>query len=153
MVKCKTNRINFLMMLFSLCTCMLSCSTEGPGKRDSLTANEKKYYAGKGVGPVSELNLDPVDSSLAASGKIIFDLKCFSCHRVTDQKVIGPGLLGVTTRRTPEWIMNQMLNPLGMTESDSMAKELKSIYLTQMVPMGLTMEEARSVLEYLRINL
>jgi hypothetical protein len=43
-----------------------------------------------------------------------------------------------------------MLNPLEMTKSDSLAKELLAIYSVQMVPMSLSNEDARAVLEYFR---
>ena len=46
--------------------------------------------------------------------------------------------------------MNMMLNPMEMTQKDSLAKELLAIYYSQMLDNNLTEEEARSVLEFLR---
>ena len=34
----------------------------------------------KGIGPVQELKLGPVDKALADKGKAIFDDKCAMCH-------------------------------------------------------------------------
>ena len=82
-------------------------------------------------------------------GKKTFKMKCSQCHKI-DKKYTGPQLLAVTKRRKPEWIMNMILNPMEMTQKDSMAKELLSIYYSQMLDNNLTIEEARSVLEFLR---
>jgi cytochrome c2 len=40
----------------------------------------------------------------AAKGEDIFNKKCKSCHTLTDAKKAGPGLAGVTDRRTDEWL-------------------------------------------------
>lgn len=120
-------------------------------KNDSVDRIENKYYDGIGVGPISDLLLNPdVDNKLVEEGKVIFNAKCTSCHKLSSEKGIGPGLAEVTTRRRPEWVMNMILNPMEMTQKDSMAKELLSIYYSQMLDNNLTVEEARSVLEFLR---
>ena len=87
---------------------------------------------------------------MAEAGELVFTAKCTSCHKLNSDKAIGPGLADLTKRRRPEWIMNMMLNPMEMTQKDSMAKELLSIYYSQMLDNNLTVEEARSVLEFLR---
>ena len=133
----------------------ISCGGDKSGKPADKTSaaerRENKYYDGKGVGPVQELALNAeVDEKMANAGEIVFVAKCTSCHILSDEKAIGPGLADVTKRRRPEWIMNMMLNPMEMTQKDSMAKELLSIYYSQMLDNNLTVEEARSVLEFLR---
>ena len=82
----------------------------------------------------------------------LFQSKCVTCHKISEERGIGPGLKGITQRRRPEWIMNQILNPLEMTQKDSMSKELFSIYKSQMTDMDLTEGDARNVLEYFRDN-
>ena len=45
-----------------------------------------------------------VDSAAVLKGEQIFKANCTSCHVMGDKKLIGPGLLGVTDRRTKEWL-------------------------------------------------
>jgi len=104
-----------------------------------------------GIGPVKKVNMGPVDKNLADKGKAIFDLKCVACHKF-DSKLVGPALKDVTKRRKPEWIMNMILNPEQMTKEDKTAKGLFAQHLTQMTFQNVTEDEARSVLEYFRVN-
>ena len=116
-----------------------------------MSRPENKYYDGKGVGPVKELKLaDEIDESMVKTGEQLFNSKCTSCHKLSAEKGIGPGLAGITDRRRPEWVMNMLLNPMEMTQKDSLAKELLAIYYSQMLDNNLTEAEARSILEFLR---
>lgn len=135
-----------------LCTACGGDSDKKPtGENGSVDRIENKYYDGKGVGPMSELVLDTeINNKLAGEGEVVFTAKCTSCHKLSSEKSIGPGLADITKRRRPEWIMNMMLNPMEMTQKDSLAKELLSIYYSQMLDNNLTVEEARSILEFLR---
>ncbi len=103
----------------------------------------------KGVGPVKEVTLGRIDDALAQQGEELYKLKCSSCHK-EDEKYIGPAHRGVTKRRTPEWIMNMILNPEGMLAEDPVAKQLQSDFLSPMANQNLTEEEARAILEYFR---
>ena len=134
------------------CFVFYSCSGENSAESGNvLSEKEKRYYPGTGVGPITDFQLaSTIDLSMAKQGEKLFNAKCISCHVWSEERRIGPGLEGVTKRRRPEWILNQMLNPLEMTKKDSLAKELLSIYLAQMTPMNLTQEEAIAILEYLR---
>ncbi len=96
----------------------------------------------------SELN--GIDTALAAKGKVLFETKCMTCHRL-ETKVIGPALQGVTKRRSPNWIMNMVLYPERMTANDPVAKQLKAEHNdVQMVIPGVTKADARAALEFLR---
>jgi mono/diheme cytochrome c family protein len=106
----------------------------------------------KGVGRFTSVQLGPIDPAMAAKGQAIFTAKCSACHKVTDQKLVGPGLLGVTKRRTPEWIMNQITNPAEMEQKDPVGKALLAKHLTQMTFQNVTDDETRQILEYLRQN-
>lgn len=107
---------------------------------------------GKGIGPVKEVSLGEIDAELVANGKAIFDGKCAACHRLTGQKIVGPGLADVTERRKPEWIMNMIINPTEMTQKDPTAKKLLAEHLTQMTNQNVSEEDARALLEYFRQN-
>ncbi|HMQ79804.1 MAG TPA: cytochrome c [Ignavibacteria bacterium] len=103
-----------------------------------------------GVGPVKEeLKLAPVDANLYTKGEQIYTTKCVACHKF-GSRLVGPPLKDVTKRRRPEWIMNQILNPLEMTQKDKVSKELFAQYLVQMTFQDVTMDDARALLEYMR---
>jgi len=106
----------------------------------------------KGVGRFTSVQLGPIDPAMAEKGKTIFAAKCAACHKTTDQKVVGPGLKGVTDRRTPEWIMNQITNPTEMEQKDPVGQALLAKHLTQMTFQNVTDDETRQILEFLRQN-
>jgi cytochrome c2 len=104
----------------------------------------------KGVGPIQSVSVGAVDEALVAKGQQIFTTTCSACHKL-DQRLVGPALGGVTKRRSPEWIMNMVLNSAVMTQQDAEAKTLFEEYKVQMLlPSPLKEEDARAVLEFLR---
>ncbi len=107
--------------------------------------------ANKGIGPIKELKLEALDTLLAADGKNYFGQKCVACHRF-DMRLNGPPLNGVTKRRSPEWIMNMILNPAEMIQSDPIAKDIFSKLNIPMVFQDVNNDETRAILEYLRQN-
>ncbi len=103
-----------------------------------------------GIGPVKEVKLgQQIDQAMVAEGKKIYDEKCTACHKPYE-KYIGPAPAGVLKRRTPEWVMNMILNPEEMTKKDPIAKELMAQYASPMANQNLTQDEARKILEYFR---
>ncbi len=118
----------------------------------SCTEKEKESSPldNKGIGPIKTMSLSPeIDPRMAEEGSKIFSLKCSTCHKIAE-KYVGPPLQGITLRRSPEWIMNMILNPEQMLEEDPLASELSEAYPIRMLNQGLKEEEARSILEYLR---
>ncbi|SFW34801.1 Cytochrome c [Sinomicrobium oceani] len=104
----------------------------------------------KGIGPIKEVKFGDIDNGLAAKGEEAFKTKCTACHK-TDQKFIGPALKGVYERRSPEWVMNMMLNPDEMQQKDPIAKALVEEYNgTLMLNQNLSEDEARAIAEFLR---
>lgn len=103
-----------------------------------------------GVGPVKELKLSStIDEKLVTHGKQLFDSKCAMCHMMNQCKV-GPLMQGVTKRRKPEYIMNMILNPVEMTQSNATAEDQMQKYGMQMPAQNLSEEDARALLEYFR---
>lgn len=105
----------------------------------------------KGIGPVQSLVLNAIDKNLVKEGETLFTGKCSACHKL-GEKYVGPALAGVTKRRTPEWVMNMILNPQEMTEKDPIAKDLLAQFLSPMANQSLSQDEARKILEYFRSN-
>ena len=105
----------------------------------------------KGIGPVTKVVLEEeVNAQLAAEGAEIYNQMCTACHK-PDQKYIRPSPKGVLQRRSPEWVMNMMLNPTEMIEKDPIAKKLLIEYNgAPMANQNLSEEQARAVLEYFR---
>lgn len=103
-----------------------------------------------GIGPVTEaLTLGPIDQDEAAEGKKLFEAKCSACHKL-GERYVGPPLGGITEKVTPEFAMNMILNPQEMYTRHPAVKKLLGEYMTQMPNLGLTQEQAREVVEYLR---
>jgi hypothetical protein len=103
-----------------------------------------------GIGPVKEaVVLGPPDAGLAATGKTAFEGKCTACHKL-GEKYVGPALGEVTTRRSPTFIMNMILNPMEMVERHPVGKALLAEHMTFMANQAVTVEEARAIVEYLR---
>ena len=105
----------------------------------------------KGVGPIKDLTFpDEIDTELAAQGEAKFNAICTACHQV-EQRMIGPAMKGIYERRSPEWVMNMILNPDGMLKEDPIAMALYEEYNGMiMLNQNLTEEEARALAEYLR---
>jgi cytochrome c551/c552 len=98
----------------------------------------------------------PVDAALAAKGKELFGnpsavgKTCFTCHDFATKK-IGPPLGPVAKQRTAAWILAQLQHPDIMTQNDPVSKQLLAEYKTQMVvPGGVTEDEAKALLEYVK---
>ncbi|MFI5221999.1 MAG: c-type cytochrome [Bacteroidia bacterium] len=119
----------------------------------SKTPEEQQLAEGKGIGHYTNVTLGAIDPALAKKGSDLFQLKCTPCHRLTKDKLVGPGLKNVTVRRKPEWIMNMITNPATMTQRDSAAKGLLEICLVQMPNQQFTSDdEVRALLENFRNN-
>lgn len=105
----------------------------------------------KGVGPIKNIEFpDDIDTEMAARGEAKFNAICVACHMI-DQRMIGPAMEGVYERRSPEWVMNMILNPDEMLREDPIAKALLKEYNNAiMLNQNLSEAEARDLAEYLR---
>ncbi|BFP41434.1 hypothetical protein FGF1_22790 [Flavobacteriaceae bacterium GF1] len=154
-----------LIVLAALGAFIASCGGKKEEKKDGFEVSrtkkeDKKEVANegvpidlnnKGIGPITELSFpDEINTEMAARGEAQFNAICVACHMV-DQRMIGPALKGVYERRSPEWVMNMMLNPDGMLKEDPIAKALLKEYNNAiMLNQNLSEEEARNLAEYLR---
>lgn len=124
---------------------------KAPVKSATTKASLKIDLENKGVGPVKSLELvSTIDQSMVTHGADVFKRMCAACHK-PDKKFIGPAPTGILERRTPEWIMNMILDPEGMVQNDPLAKELFIEFNgSPMINQNLTEEDARAILEYFR---
>lgn len=108
------------------------------------TATVSKYDAGPRAAA------SPVQKALAERGEKLFkDKGCSACH-TWGKKMSGPDLAGVTQRRTAQWMENQILHPEVMTREDPISHDLLTKMMLQMPNQGLTPDEAKSVIEFLK---
>ena len=95
---------------------------------------------------------NPLDQSMVTAGKATYELKCQACHRLTSEKLVGPGWKDVTKRRTPVWIMNMITNVEMMLETDPEAQKLLEQCMVRMPNQNLSKDDARKVIEFMRSN-
>ena len=132
-----------------------SKTTEEPVKAepaiDVAPASARIDLSSKGIGPITAVTLNPeIDEALAKKGEEVYNQMCLACHRV-GKKFIGPAPDGILERRSPEWVMNMILNPEVMIKEDALAKELLMEFNgAPMANQGLTEEQARNILEFFR---
>jgi hypothetical protein len=135
---------------------LTACVDKKPSNNEALdtkelTSNQEEVH-GTEIKPGEIQLTHPLNAQWVADGKAIYNLKCQACHNLTNQKLVGPGWSGVTTRRSPEWIMNMITNVDMMLEKDTAAQRLLEECLVRMPNQNLNKEEARKVLEFQRSN-
>ncbi len=130
-------------------------SSESAGEQPkSMVEDPNTYDPKRGEGKFDETNVhvEGLDAAMADRGKAIAETKCFSCHKTTDEKLVGPGWHGVTERRTPYWIMNFITNPDPMIDKDPEVQAQLELCLVRMPNQNLAENEAREILEFMRSN-
>lgn len=154
-----------IFILVALGGLIISCGEKKEEKKEGFELNRTKKTTttvaeseavpvdldNKGVGPIKSVSFDTeINTEMAAAGEAKYKAICIACH-MTNQRMIGPALAGVYERRSPEWVMNMILNPDGMLKDDPIAKALLKEYNNSiMLNQNLSEEEARAVAEYLR---
>jgi cytochrome c5 len=105
----------------------------------------------KGIGPISSYSFsNEINTELSAQGKSVYDSKCTACH-MANQRMIGPALSGVYDRRSPEWVLNLLLNTNEMLKEDPISIALLKEYNNAIMNnQNLSEQEAKAVAEYLR---
>lgn len=144
--------------MFSSCGGGETKTTETPTTQEpaqSMVADPTAYDPKRGEGKFTAESLaltDKLDEAKAKMGEDVSGVKCTSCHKMTDEKLVGPGWKDVTKRRTPEWIMNFITNPDPMIDKDPEAQAMLELCLVRMPNQSLTDDDARAILEFMRKN-
>jgi cytochrome c551/c552 len=159
----KTIIICSLALFFSACggsddekkTSAVKPETAGDstGEMIATPGGNPSYDPNRGEGKFHDVEVsDKLDASMATNGSKVYDLKCSSCHKLTDEKLVGPGWKDVTTRHKPEWIMNFVTNTDEMITKDPKAQAMLEICMVRMPNQNLSDGDARNVLEFMRKN-
>ena len=139
-----------------------ACNNSSEEKKEAVADSEKKeeaaggnptYDPKRGEGKFSKVEVAAnLDVAKADAGNKVFTAKCSACHKLTDEKLVGPGWKGVTSRHTAEWIMNFSTNPDEMLNKDPKAQALLELCLVRMPNQNLSDDDARNVYEFMRKN-
>ena len=119
----------------------------------AATGANPSYDPNRGEGKFKNVEIPAaLDAAKASGGEKVFNVKCSSCHKLTDEKLVGPGWKGVTSRHTADWIMNFATNTDEMLNKDPKAQALLEICLVRMPNQNLSDDDARNVYEFMRKN-
>jgi mono/diheme cytochrome c family protein len=126
-------------------------TTTAPAKTDTVVISQGSST--KGIGRFNDVTLThPLDQDMIRNAQVIYNAKCFACHKLTPEKLVGPGWKGVTDRRKPEWILNFITNTQVMLDKDLVAQSELVTCVVRMPNQQLTDEQARQMLEFMRNN-
>jgi cytochrome c len=150
-------KLFFLLSTIAVVAFILPSCQEGVKKEPKpvdvheLTKNQpetKGPIVTEGQIPVT----NPLNKEWVAAGQQIYALKCQSCHKLTEEKLVGPGWKGVTKTRSNVWIMNMITNTDYMLDADPEARKLLELCMVRMPNQNLSFDDARHVLEFQRSN-
>lgn len=148
----------FVVFAFSQCGgdgANSSGEATATGQEEAKASDPSAYDPKRGEGKFNADNVvlaADIDAAMAEKGETAYGVKCSSCHKTSDEKLVGPGWKGVTTRRTPYWIMNFITNPDPMIDKDPEVQAQLELCLVRMPNQNLADEEARDILEFMRKN-
>jgi cytochrome c5 len=154
--------MNKLPLFIATILLMMSCGKKEsagddfskPTTEEAATASDASTYDPKrGEGKFDKVDLGAtLDQAMATEGQKVYDIKCSACHKLTDEKLVGPGWKGVSERRTPQWIMNFSTNPDPMIDKDPEVQAQLELCLLRMPNQNITDDDARHVVEFMRKN-
>ena len=154
----KRNPFLTTAFIFAGCLFMYSCdstsdkATEEKQPPSQEPAKEQSEIHGTEIKPGDVTLTTPLNKQWVTAGENMYNLKCQACHKLTEERLVGPGWSGVTKRREPHWIMNMITNVEMMLESDPEAQKLLEQCLVRMPNLSLSKDQSREVLEFMRKN-
>jgi cytochrome c5 len=143
--------VAILMLAFIACT----------SKKEAEDAAKKSPSPSEAAAPQPEVHgtevkaielTNPLNKEWVSAGKVNYELKCLACHKLSNEKLVGPGWAGVTKRREPLWIMNMITNVDMMLEKDPEAQKMLEECLVRMPNQNISQEDARKLIEFMRSN-
>ena len=155
----------FVVCLFAVSLILYACGDggqkEGQAGNDGSSAPQNSesaatnpsYDPERGSGKFSQVDIPArLDAALASNGEKVYSVKCSGCHKLTEEKLVGPGWKGVTQRHKPEWILNFVTNTDEMITKDPKAQAQLELCMVRMPNQNLSEDDARHVYEYMRQN-
>lgn len=152
-----------VLFLAAVCIIMAACggnstdqgnppATDNTAVKKEANANPS-YDPNRGTGKFTKVDIpEKLDAALAGNGEKIYGVKCGSCHKLNNEKLVGPGWQGVTSRHTAVWIMNFVTNTDEMLNKDPKAQALLELCLVRMPNQNLSDDDARALYEFMRKN-
>ncbi len=141
-----------LTVSFVIYSCQEGAKKETPPVDIQELAKDKPETHGTELKDADITLSTPLDKAMVNAGKASYEMKCQSCHRLTEEKLVGPGWKGVTQKRQPVWIMNMITNVEMMLETDPEAQKLLELCMVRMPNQNIEKEDARKLLEFMRSN-
>lgn len=150
-MKSSTFQRGLLIALLSMATLFSAACTgsdeKAGGSEESIYDVEKPKAV---YGKIQHVDIsEQIDHKMATAGKEVFEVKCSACHKY-EERYVGPSLGKVTERRTPEFVMNMILDTETMIENDDTVQCLMQEFLMRMPNQSVDEKDARGVLEHLR---
>jgi len=149
------NKVTLFSALIMLA--LVACTS----KKEAEEAAKKSPTPSEAAAPQPEVHgkeiktvelTTPLNRDWVATGKTIYESKCLACHKLNNERVVGPGWAGLTKKRQPVWIMNMITNVEVMLETDEEAQKLLEECLVRMPNQNVSEEDARKILEFMRSN-
>lgn len=148
-------------MITVFCAALFLAACGGSGTKEDETVDatmepevqEAPYDTAIGAGEFRDVQLsENIDVIKAAAGQKIYEMKCLACHKLTTERLTGPGWAGITHRHEPEWILNFMTNTDEMLDVDPKAQAMLDICMVRMPDQNLSDEAAFEILAFMRKN-
>jgi mono/diheme cytochrome c family protein len=90
-----------------------------------------------------------IDSLTASFGEHVFNTReCTGCHELGREASSGPDLIGVTERRTVEWLRRFLTNPAEMAHEDETAYALQGKYAARMPNLSLSKRDIEGLINF-----
>jgi mono/diheme cytochrome c family protein len=147
-----------MILVLGMAVGLYACSgnapkKDAPAEQAATETGNPAYDPERGAGKFTNVTVSPtLDKAMADAGLKVYDVKCASCHKLSEEKLVGPGWKDVTKRHKPEWIMNFITNTDEMLQKDAKAQAMLELCLVRMPNQNLTDEEARNAYEFMRKN-
>ncbi len=122
--------------------------TAATTKADSIA----KYDPHRGEGKFKDVEVGPFNAELAQKGESIYNLKCQACHKLSDERLVGPGWEGITKKHNVDWILNFLTNTDAMLDQDPELQKQIEICMVRMPDQNLTDNDAKAIYEFMREN-
>lgn len=148
------------ILFFSIAALALACAPDKPKNTEEYPDQPRQSAVEavitdptKGIGAVKTVTLkSPIEQDRVSRGLAIFEMKCSACHKLGEERLVGPGWKDVTKRRKPEWIMNMVTNVDVMLDKDPEAQKMFELCLVRMPNQNISIGDARDILEFMRKN-